>query len=85
MLTEPQAREKWCPMVRAGVYGEAGSVLKPSMNFDVAIAVNRDPRNPELSRCIASACMMWRSGTTIAARENGDVERGYCGLAGAIK
>ena len=51
MLTESQAREKWCPMVRELVTrGERG------------VAINRGNVNANASNsnCIASACMMWR-------------------------
>jgi hypothetical protein len=52
--TEAEAKGKWCPMVRAGMYGE-GTLSSGRM-----VAVNRDPREPDLAPCIGSACMMWR-------------------------
>jgi hypothetical protein len=77
-LTEGQAREKWCPMVRHS--GEDNITDNSYFN----------DRIPPYARCIASECMMWR---TVRERvpakqfppEQGiydEVERGYCGLAG---
>lgn len=67
MMTEDEARTKWCPMVR---FGE-----------DDACS-NRWTVYPNLiqCRCIASDCMMWRFGpdkTVVGDR------LGYCGLAGS--
>lgn len=66
MLTEEQAKTKWCPHVRVLVVNE---------NEDAAAAVNID-NNDSLLTCCASDCMMWRwVGKNVSAR-------GYCGLAG---
>ena len=69
MVTEDEARQKWCPMVRVQVHSVKGSI-------------NRDfYDDPHLSTtCVASACMMWREGPTMVKPV-----RGYCGLAGADK
>ncbi len=48
LLTEDQARKKWCPMVIADV--TARERICPGTNLP---GVNA-------SRCIASDCMMWR-------------------------
>ena len=48
LLTEEQAREKWCPMVHGAV-------------DDAVAAINRQNKDNEpLGNCIASDCMMWR-------------------------
>lgn len=46
MLTEDEAKKKWCPMVRAG--NEAGCNR------------NESDASGRLDRCIASECMMWQ-------------------------
>jgi len=74
MLTEEQAREKWCPFARVAD--------KP----DGPVAgANRWPGHAfaNHSCCIASDCMAWWWG----AKESPPVgaypgKRGYCGLAG---
>ena len=49
MLTEAEAREKWCPMVRY----VSGDDDAPANRWS---GVN----NPSPCRCIASQCMAWR-------------------------
>ncbi len=59
MTTEAEAKTKWCPFARTGVLAGSG-----------AVSVNRhvtdDMPNPQdrviedCTRCIGSACMMWR-------------------------
>lgn len=72
LLTEKEARTKWCPMTRTGAYTDRGAVQ--------AVTVNRDPRDEaqEACACLASDCAMWRW--------HGPRHRdrlGFCGLAGA--
>ena len=71
-MTEEEARGRWCPFANSRFprvwkgYVEAGDALvvtKHKMSF------------AELSSCIASSCMAWRSSGGLS----GD---GYCGLAG---
>ena len=45
-VTEQEAKNKWCPMVRSETDGN-------SIN-----ALSDEKRNPEWSRCIGSSCMM---------------------------
>lgn len=49
MITEEQARQKWCPMARASCYGSP-------------FGINRDQGGkPDVdTNCVASDCMMWR-------------------------
>jgi len=85
-MTEDEARQKWCPFVRAA----------DSLDFR-APAANRtagpdEEQNPTWSKCIASDCMAWRwvgSDKTgdpptfsTDADENRKRIKGYCGLAG---
>lgn len=46
-VTEQQASEKWCPMVR--VYNESSGADNRTIGHT----------NPEYARCIGSECMMW--------------------------
>lgn len=51
LVTEEDARGKWCPHVRAIFHSDAGFV----------VAGNKFSRDYELEHlCIASECMMWR-------------------------
>lgn len=86
VLTEAEAAQRWCPLVRV--------MRKGDMAAEVALAaVNTDPYTTHDSRegrelcCVGSRCMMWRwddppltmNGSTNSRR------RGYCGIAGAVK
>lgn len=65
MYTEKEAAEKWCPMSRP--------MLLPGRDINTLAGRHRIEAGMRAeSRCIASACMMWRL----------DCNRGYCGLAG---
>ena len=66
MLTEDEAKTKWCPFARE-------SAVNPSMPWNGPI-----PTHPTLN-CIASACMAWRFGRRVG--EANMTTRGYCGLA----
>lgn len=74
MLTEEEAKTKWCPMARVPAFTVDGSIVG-SFN---------DPQEQQsgAARCLGSGCMMWRPAlawTPPGARESGG---GYCGLAG---
>lgn len=76
ITTEAEAKTKWCPFVRTGMYGEGVAAIR-------MIPVNRDPRqeNAELAPCLGTGCMAWRvKGELVKA--TGSVVLGYCGLAG---
>jgi hypothetical protein len=71
MMTEEQAKEKWCPFARVAGISSRG-------------AINRDDKSGEpdvCARCIASDCMAWRS-DGIEAHDDEVVHYGHCGLAG---
>lgn len=53
MLTEEEARAKWCPFARVMSSAE-GDGSNGNRCFDA------DMQNPKWARCIASACMAWR-------------------------
>lgn len=85
MITEDEAKTKWCPLARTPNYiaTDHGST-------------NRNLRGEPLatSLCIASACMAWRKVDQIGIGPNGEkrerdmdgrthwVDRGYCGAFG---
>ena len=87
LMTEDEAKKKWCPMVRGATFGVAFVNNRFEMRF-----------NPEDSRggaeyvtCIGSACMMWRwdwsPGDVRDFKKNHPGEEcpeldGRCGLAG---
>lgn len=67
-MTEEQAKTKWCPFVRlTASQGEWHTSRDPSLPSA--------PDDTQAYRCIASACMAWRSRHP---------ENGYCGLAGNL-
>ena len=76
MHTEQEARKLWCPMVRYGGENEASN--RWSEPFERGGHYKPD-LNPDICRCIASQCAMWRW----EEGETGKVTRGYCGLGGA--
>lgn len=68
ILTEAEAKERWCPLVR--VFDTEG---------DKVISANRSLEGVPIGSCIASACMAWR----LAHKDGPDgSERGYCGAFG---
>lgn len=71
MMTEVEAKKRWCPFVRFLTYGDGDSMC----------AINRggDPVVRDACNCIASACMAWRWQDRTDGVEN---PKGYCGLAG---
>ena len=85
MHTPEQARNLWCPMVRAS-NGED----------QPANTGNSEPyRTPPFARCIGGKCAMWRWGSTdsapppnatpgalYVAEKVRSTTHGYCGLAG---
>jgi len=70
-MTEDQAKQCWCPMVRASTIALIERERDKAANVELTNAG---------SRCIGSACMMFRK----AERDMGSaaVERVWCGLAG---
>ena len=60
MLTEEEAKTKWCPFVRAMLT----NIARPNIDiFGPAVATVNSRQVPEgETRCIASGCMAWRWG-----------------------
>jgi len=79
MLTEEEAKKKWCPFAREPAETADGS----------GVAVNRLPQQdaqPFVTPCLASGCMAWRWGLEDGDDDWGHLQpsktHGYCGLAG---
>lgn len=77
MLTEEEAKTKWCPLARyKSVNGEG-------INRWVNIADTQ--LNPDPARCIASFCMAWRQAPLIVGGSIPEIagpRKGYCGAFG---
>lgn len=92
MLTEEEAKTKWCPLVRALVsIAENGAT--PARDLAISSA-NRGNNAELLGWCVASSCMAWRKVDQIGIGPNGEkrdrdldgrtrwVDRGFCGAFG---
>jgi hypothetical protein len=55
VITEDEAKTKWCPQARYETGEGGGNRWRLDMS-----AIVIDPMNPPPCRCIASACMAWR-------------------------
>lgn len=76
-VTEEEATQRWCPLVRAAFTWHNEETKK----IELAVGgVNTSPgdrsKNP-MSTCIGSRCMMWRASTL-------QKHKGFCGLAGNV-
>jgi hypothetical protein len=89
-MTEEEARKKWCPMVRFNATGANRWTFADCPDDWEA----KDRENPDMARCIASDCMMWRWNKYLEREASSNVapynttikapleqEGGYCGLA----
>ena len=81
ILTEEEARTKWCPFYQTMAVSTASD--------DIIEGTNRAGKFGEQFRpaCIASECMAWRWGQDVPRRVKGEDDHdmyraGYCGLAG---
>ncbi len=86
ILTEKEAKTKWCPEVRM-IDEREEFKNQNSSNRTFSVLEELDP-NPSFSCCIASDCMMWRykeyeyvKVENVAPSDKKTLE-GYCGLAG---
>lgn len=86
LLTEDEAKAKWCPFSRVLVTDQA----------ELPVAVNRNNQTGaggfwKGSKCVASECMAWRWGSDAGQSETDgsvsyeDFDKGCCGLAGGIQ
>lgn len=81
ILTESEARSKWCPEVRCVGGSDETAPRPPAANCHLNVGAGGMGLNrlPEYARCIASECMAWRWIDREGWRRP---DRGYCGLAG---
>ena len=95
MMTEEEARKKWCPFARqmVEIRSQGGGVTGP-----VAVASANRFNDDKGTLCVASGCMAWRWGESkfegaqaVVDAGHGrqrigtvdvEIKRGYCGLAG---
>lgn len=77
LVSEKQAKEKWCPFVRYSLTVD-GVPVPAAFNRAGVLSTGAEDSggslNPPDCHCIASECMMWRW-------ESGQM-LGYCGLSG---
>lgn len=74
-MTEEEAKKKWCPMVRH-LSGDQDESDNPCNRVGYGNVLD----DGEWNRCIASDCMMWRTGETHPKVK--PYVAGYCGLGG---
>ncbi|PWC57819.1 hypothetical protein TSH7_25065 [Azospirillum sp. TSH7] len=100
MMTEQEARTKWCPMVRGQMLIDVDGGQRPVGNGHNRL-IHMETSLFEAGGggpvcCIASECMAWRQGGTQRRhKENGwvsvndceteTVEVGYCGAFGKVE
>jgi hypothetical protein len=90
MLTEREAREKWCPYANVYVpYHGTGAAGNRGLSDGRDLQGNKGQ-----AQCIASDCMAWRKVDQVGIGPNGEqrdrdldgrtrwVDRGYCGAFG---
>jgi hypothetical protein len=87
MMTEVEAKTKWCPLVR-----QLGTLKQPPLAgaSDYVVAAGSQNRGYAMGgaldncRCIASECMAWRrAGKTWTDEKDGSQQQGgYCGAFG---
>lgn len=92
LMTEEDAKTKWCPLVR-----QLGTLRQPALpgGTDYVVAAGSQNRGYAMGgpldncRCIASACMAWRTGIWDHQRNLEPKDRtpgvGYCGAFGKPK
>lgn len=81
MMTEAEAKTKWCPLVRqvAVTPGKRESAAIGNRFIDESLADGGSFHNPIHSRCIGSDCMMWRWRSKV---HDANPSEGWCGAAG---
>lgn len=61
-MTEEEAKTKWCPMARVSSILK-GDKISAVANRDISLLVPTNDFDPatDLTKCIASSCMAWRT------------------------
>jgi hypothetical protein len=85
IVTEAEARGKWCPFARVvSLYTKAKTQTAIVSNRACeGIAPNlsvEERQNPPSARCIATRCMAWKWDPS-SPKSSGNQRCGYCGLA----
>lgn len=75
IVSEEQAREKWCP------FASVPNLLKGVAGNRQDAGLGGEPGIPSAARCVASSCMAWRKTETRDVYGK-PMHFGYCGLAG---
>ncbi len=60
VMTEDEAKKKWCPFVRLVVADATGADPSSVAANRVGVRGTREVKLPDAACCIASACMAWR-------------------------
>lgn len=88
ILTEQEAKEKWCPLSRVLVIGQNGMPMSMPFNrtiqTDQKVVANAPTGEitlslPESCQCAGSVCMMWR--WLDKPPTEPEDRRGFCGVA----
>lgn len=77
LLTEEQARTKWCPHARVVEVGD-DELHGPFNRYHL----DADATFSGIAKCIASECMAWR---WLNRHEQGAQDGGFCGIAGKVE
>lgn len=92
MITEEEAKTKWCPFARDSMLEEC-TMGVTTYNFNRGFA-DAGEIVPKSCLCIASECMAWRKTGAVGTNARGErvdrdldgrttwMDTGYCGLAG---
>lgn len=90
ILTEEEAKAKWCPDARVMTLAKRSNGDDESLVGlnRVQLADNAKDLNPTSARCLGSKCMAWRFLDPTRYGADGplldkDERRGYCGKVGA--
>lgn len=84
ILTEEEAKTKWCPETRVHVVPDMGGVY---VNKPLSESNTYGYATEKSVMCIGSACMAWRwklarEAANPIRTERSDYAHGYCGKAG---
>jgi len=62
ICTEEEAKTKWCPMAQVMIMPH-GDKISAVSNRDISLMVPTNSFDPatDITKCIASACMMWQT------------------------
>lgn len=83
-MTEDEAKKKWCPMTRITMMPHVDDSFSLASNRDISLLVPPNSFDPatDITKCLASDCMMWQEDPTRGEVENGFYPlEGHCGLS----